>query len=48
MKTLIKLFLISHHLPIIISNQDALVYYRAVARLHGFSLVHCAYGWVMV
>lgn len=47
MKTIVKLFLMTHHLPVTIGNQDAFEYYRAVARLHGYSLVHCSYGWIM-
>lgn len=47
MKTVIKLFLVSHHIPVKVGNDDALFFYRTVARLHGFSLVRCGKGWVM-
>lgn len=47
MKVLIKLFLMSHHMPVVVKSNDAINYYRTVARMHGFSLVRCAYGWVM-
>ena len=48
MKTIIKLFLITHHLPVRIQTEDAMVYYRAMARLHGFSLVRARNFWTFV
>lgn len=48
MKTTIKLFLMSHHIPALISNPDSLKFYRTVARIHGRSMARSAYGWVMV
>lgn len=47
MKTTLKLFLMSHHIPALISNPDSLKFYRTVARIHGRSMVRSAYGWVM-
>lgn len=47
MKTSIKLFLMSHHIPALISTPDSLKFYRVVARIHGRSMVRSAYGWVM-
>lgn len=47
MKTTMKLFLMIHHIPAVITTPDALKFYRTVARNHGYSLVRSAYGWVM-
>lgn len=47
MKTITKLFLMTHHIPALISSPDALKFYRTVARNHGRSLERSAYGWVM-
>lgn len=47
MKTTIKLFLMSHHIPAQIATPDALKFYRTVARIHGRSMVRSGYGWVM-
>lgn len=47
MKTTIKLFLMTHHIPAQIATPDALKFYRTVARIHGRSLVRSAYGWVL-
>ena len=47
MKTITKLFLMTHHIPAQISSPDAQKFYRTVARIHGRSLVRSAYGWVM-
>lgn len=47
MKTTLKLFLMSHHIPAQITTPDALRFYRTVARIHGRSMVRSAYGWVM-
>ena len=48
MKTMAKLFLIAHHVPVLIGTEEALLYYKTVARIHGFSLIHAGYGFVMV
>lgn len=48
MKTTIKLFLMSHHIPAQITTPDALKFYQTVARIHGRSMARSAYGWVMV
>ena len=47
MKTITKLFLMSHHIPAMISSPDAQKFYRTMARIHGRSLVRSGYGWVM-
>lgn len=47
MKTTLKLFLMTHHIPAQISTPDALKFYRTVARIHGRSLVRSAYGWIL-
>lgn len=47
MKTITKLFLMTHHIPALISSPDAMKFYRTVARNHGRSIVRSAYGWVM-
>lgn len=47
MKTTVKLFLMSHHIPAVIATPDAFKFYRTVARINGRSMVRSAYGWVM-
>lgn len=47
MKTITKLFLMTHHIPAQIATPDALKFYRTVARNHGLSLVRSHYGWVL-
>lgn len=41
-----KLFLMVHHWPCAIGTEDALRFYRAVARLHGYRLERRMHGWV--
>lgn len=38
MAQIIKLFLMSHHIPCIIRNNDAILFYKTVAKRHGMSL----------
>ena len=48
MKTIIKLFAMSHHIPVIILNNDAMVFYKQVAKVNGYRLQHSFYGFVLV
>lgn len=48
MKTLIKLFAMSHHIPVAIHNNDAMMFYKQVAKIHGMRLEHSFYGFVLV
>lgn len=36
--TRLKLYLISHHLPVKAVTEPAILFYRTVARLHGYRL----------
>lgn len=46
MKTLLKLYLISHGIPVRISTKDAFAFYQRAAKFHGFHLVRRSYGFV--
>lgn len=41
-----KLFLMAHHCPVRIGTNDALTFYRTVARIHGYRLERRLNGWV--
>lgn len=47
MKTLIKLFAMSHHIPVAIHSNDAMMFYKQVAKLHGMRLRRCSYGYIL-
>lgn len=47
MKTAIKLFLMSHGIPLGIKTPDAMAFYQRVARLHGYRLVHRGTGYII-
>lgn len=46
-RTTLKLFCMSHHIPVSVKSDDAIRFYRTVARIHGYSLVRSAYGYVL-
>lgn len=46
-RTTMKLFCMSHHIPVAVKSDNAMVFYRTVARIHGYSLVRSAYGYVL-
>lgn len=48
MKTIIKLFVMSHHIPVAIHTNDSMLFYKHVAKLHGMRVEHSLYGYVLV
>jgi soluble P-type ATPase len=48
MKTIIKLFAMSHKIPVAIRSNDAMVFYKQVAKIHGMRLQHSFYGFVLI
>lgn len=47
MKTIIKLFLMSHSIPVRIASNDSVRFYKTVAKLHGLSVEKSLYGYVL-
>lgn len=45
--TTIKLFAMTHSIPVVIKNNDAMLFYKTVAKLIGRRLDHNAYGYVI-
>lgn len=43
----VKLFMMTHHIPARISTSDAVKFYQTVAKVHGFRLERCGYGYVI-
>lgn len=47
MKTIIKLFLMSHNIPVRLSTNDSVRFYKTVAKLHGMKVERMMYGYVL-
>lgn len=45
--TLLKLFLMTHHIPVKISTNEGLTYYKTVSKMVGRKLEHSLYGYVI-
>lgn len=47
MKLFIKLFLMTHYIPIPLHGNEAMLFYKTVAKLHGMSVRRSFYGFVL-
>lgn len=45
--TLLKLFLMTHKIPVKISTNESLTYYKTVSKMVGRKLEHSLYGYVL-